>query len=86
MLLRRFYVQENEKGEACGSGTRFCGLLMRSWSPAPVPQRKKHRELKTAILPILGGPPVANAAQELPSEDVLGIVDEVGTTRAGTVV
>lgn len=44
---------------------------------APVPQRKKHRELKTAILPMLGGPPIVKAGQELPPEHILEIGDEV---------
>ena len=58
---------------------------MRVMPPAPVPQRKKHRELKTAILPILGGTPVVKAAQELPPQYILEVVDEAAAGRAESV-
>lgn len=50
MLLRRFYVQENEKGELDRIHVHLLPLTFTS--AAPMPQRKKHRELKTDILPV----------------------------------
>lgn len=50
MLLRRFYVQENEKGEL--DRIHVHPLSLTFTSAAPMPQRKKHRELKTDILPV----------------------------------
>lgn len=52
MLLRKFYVQENNKGET------HAPLPVRNWYvsahnvTAPDPKPKKNRELKTEILPI----------------------------------
>lgn len=82
MLLRRFYVQENDKGE---SFTVICDFGRRSRLTivfaAPEPKPKKNRELKTEILPVgvpTGGNTPANTispAAALPS---------VGTTLVGT--
>ena len=51
MLLRRFYVQENEKG-----ALRFFMSTIPSvtdvYVTAPEPKPKKNRELKTEILPV----------------------------------
>ena len=46
MLLRRFYIQENEKGMWRTSVTVMKSLLTKSLT-APKPRPKKHRELKT---------------------------------------
>lgn len=52
MLLRKFYVQENNKGESIEtSGTCF-PRFMTDARLAPDPKPKKNRELKTEILPI----------------------------------
>lgn len=50
MLLRRFYVQENEKGRPDRTHVHLLPLTIAL--AAPMPQRKKHRELKTDILPV----------------------------------
>lgn len=47
MLLRRFYVQENEKGKHYPLDL---GLIL-IFQPAPEPKSKKGRELKTSISP-----------------------------------
>lgn len=56
MLLRRFYVQENDKGKffpvICS--TNWLTLLL-----APEPHRKANRELKTEIMPIKAKQPLA---------------------------
>lgn len=68
MLLRRFYVQENDKGasldsipslEAIGFVSLGNSSLTDCSLPAPEPKPKKNRELKTAILPV-GVPTGAN--------------------------
>lgn len=51
MLLRRFYVQENDKGMFELRSYVCCGMLT-FHSAAPEPKPKKNRELKTEILPI----------------------------------
>jgi tRNA-specific adenosine deaminase 2 len=51
MLLRRFYVQENEKGESRQAWWVTSGLMLMC-GVAPEPKPKKNRELKTEILPV----------------------------------
>jgi len=50
MLLRRFYVQENDKGLLTAMGF-FMTWPMLTFL-APEPSKKKNRELKTEILPM----------------------------------
>lgn len=49
MLLRRFYVQENDKGLLTTIRSLRLSLLI---FVAPEPSKKKNRELKTEILPM----------------------------------
>ena len=51
MLLRKFYVQENGKGESC-SACEMLAIELTEMRAAPDPKPKKNRELKTDILPI----------------------------------
>lgn len=51
MLLRRFYVQENEKG-ALRSLISAIRSVTDVYITAPEPKPKKNRELKTEILPV----------------------------------
>jgi tRNA-specific adenosine deaminase 2 len=46
MLLRRFYIQENEKGMLITCVAIFGKKLLLTWT-APKPRPKKHRELNT---------------------------------------
>ena len=50
MLLRRFYVQENEKGRVLCSITSH-GSCEIDFFPAPEPKPKKDRQLNTTIRP-----------------------------------
>lgn len=50
LLLRRFYVQENEKGGYISSHM-LMGLLGAKTRTAPEPKTKKNRELKLDICP-----------------------------------
>lgn len=62
MLLRRFYVQENEKGMFLLLPRTHSymvspihdvpSVLWLTLHPAPEPKQKKNRELKTEILPV----------------------------------
>ena len=49
MLLRRFYVQENEKGE--NTSRTIKERNKNNYLSAPDARTKGHRELKTVILP-----------------------------------
>ena len=49
MLLRRFYVQENQKGMSTHERT---GVEKADINQAPEPKTKKNRELKTEIVPL----------------------------------
>lgn len=46
MLLRRFYIQENEKGKDLGR-MNLKSRLPADYMPAPNPRPKKNRELNT---------------------------------------
>ncbi|PNS13814.1 hypothetical protein CAC42_3307 [Sphaceloma murrayae] len=80
MLLRRFYVQENEKGLSDPTLDRPIHL-------APEPKPKKNRELKTEILPVevahSGNPPLAPAPQATKSTDSIPTVASL-TSAAST--
>lgn len=60
MLLRRFYVQENEKGEFDSFHRSLLVLrvvvmtedVLADLQSAPEPKQKKNRELKTDIIPV----------------------------------
>ena len=52
MLLRRFYVQENEKGMLILPAHVFVTSTDHTFS-APETKQKKNRELKTDIMPLV---------------------------------
>lgn len=89
MLLRRFYVQENEKGmyQSFARRDRCANVGI-----APDPKPKKNRELKTEILPVtvtpvpvsqnatpIDTPPIETATVPVPTP-VLG-AQEVKVTK-----
>ena len=63
MLLRRFYVQENDKGTMILLSIFNVSLLTPLAAPAPEPKPKKNRELKTEILPVTVATPTAHASR-----------------------
>jgi len=50
MLLRRFYVQENEKGSIMCEPVQIVVLILLGLAPEPKP--KKDRQLNTEIMPL----------------------------------